>query len=72
MKLEMREDEHAWIVWGGSIGHQNEVIIDRERKDVRARFGNDIVKMQYDNKGLKGILVADIYVYQRTEDASTS
>ena len=64
MKLELRDDKHCWITFGrASIQH--EVIIDQEKQDVRARFNNDIVKMIYDDKGLKAILVADKYVYQR-------
>jgi len=66
----MREDVHGWITFGEMLdmqGHNEEVIIDQKRKDVRLRCHNDIVKIQYDQKGVKAILVQDIYVYQRPE-----
>lgn len=63
MKIEMRESQHLWIIFG-KVPFK-EVIIDREHGDVRVRIGNDIVKLKYEGNELAGILVNDEYVYRR-------
>ena len=69
MKLEMRDTIHGWITFGemsDANGQCEAVIIDRKRKDVRVQLHNDILKIQYDQKGVKAVLLNDIYVWQRS------
>lgn len=64
----MREDIHGWITFGELSdvhGQHEEVIIDRKRKDVRVRLHNDLLKIQYDQKGLVAVLLNDIYIHRR-------
>lgn len=65
MKLEMGDEKHAWITFNGTGLRENEVIIDRQRNDIRVRIGNSIVKIQHDRKEVKGILLDDIYCFKK-------
>ena len=67
-KLEMRKDTNLWVTFGemdDMHGQNAEVIIDRKKKDVRIRLGNEILKVVYDQKGLKAIILNDIYIHRR-------
>ncbi len=63
MRMEMRGSKHLSIVFDDFPS--KEVIIDRENRDIRARIGDDVVKIEYEGKDLTAILVNDEYVYKR-------
>jgi hypothetical protein len=46
-----------------------EVIIDEVEKDIRIRIKDNIIKIVYNDKGLKEILLDDIPVYESIDDA---
>jgi hypothetical protein len=41
-----------------------EVIIDEIEKDIRVRIKDNIIKIVYDNKGLKEVFIDDVPVYE--------
>ena len=64
MKIVMKEIKHLWVVLGEEHLPYNEVIIDLERQDIRARIGANIVKLKFEGDKLKAILVDDVFVYK--------
>ena len=70
MKVEMREDRHLWVQFDPSKGDWREVIIDKE-KDVRIGDGHAVVKVRFEGKKIKDVLVDDIFVWSRDEAGST-
>jgi hypothetical protein len=48
-----------------SLFKNGEVIIDEVEKDIRVRIKDNIIKIVFDDSGLKEILVDDIIVYNR-------
>lgn len=64
MKIELRETEHLWITYNPAKGDHREIIIDREKKDIRICDGASVIKVRFDEKGkIKDVLVDDIFVY---------
>jgi hypothetical protein len=45
-----------------------EVLIDEIEKDIRVRIKDVIIKIVYNDKGLKEILLDDIPVYESIDD----
>jgi hypothetical protein len=45
-----------------------EVIIDEIEKDIRIRIKDNIIKIVYNDSGLKEILLDDIPVYESIDD----
>lgn len=67
MKQVMTDQKHLWVVLGDESTNFDEVIIDREREDVRVRIGNRVIKIQYRTKEnerseIRGVLMNDIYI----------
>jgi hypothetical protein len=48
-----------------SLFKNGEVIIDEIEKDIRVRIKDAIIKIVFDDSGLKEILVDDILIYNR-------
>ena len=64
MKIELRETEHLWITYNPAKGDHREIIIDREKKNIRICDGASVIKVRFDEKGkIKDVLVDDIFVY---------
>jgi len=62
MKVEMREDRHLWVEIDPTKGDFREVIIDKER-DFRINDGQTVVKVRFQDKKIRDILVNDIFVW---------
>ena len=71
MKVEMREDRHLWVQFDPTKRDWREVIIDKE-KDVRISDGQNVVKVRFEGKKIKDVLVNDIFVWCRDEAGPTS
>jgi len=67
MKVEMREDRHLWVQTDPAKGDLREIIIDKET-DVRINDGQTVVKVRFQDKKIRDILVNDVFVW--TRDAS--
>jgi hypothetical protein len=46
-----------------------EVIIDEIEKDIRIRIKDNIIKIVYNDKGLKEVFIDDVPVYENFDDA---
>lgn len=57
MKVEMRQDLHLWVTFDEPY---KEIIVDRERGDVRIRIGNSVIKIRYKENELRDILLNDV------------
>lgn len=62
LKIEMREDRHLWVTINPAKGDRREIIIDQQ-KDVRICDGKHVVKVRFDGKRIKDVLVDDVFVY---------
>jgi len=62
MKVEMREDKHLWVTLGHPAEDPREVIIDQDR-DVRICDGHTVVKVRFEGKKIRDVLVDDIFVW---------
>lgn len=62
MHIDMMEQRHLWITTNITKGDAREIIIDRE-KDVRICDGEHVVKIRFEDKKIKDVLVDDIFVY---------
>jgi len=60
----MREDRHLWILFDPGKRDFREVIIDKER-DIRINDGHTIIKVRFEGKRIRDILVDDVFVWQR-------
>ena len=71
MKVEMREDRHLWVQVDPTKGDFREVIIDKER-DVRINDGHTVVKVRFEGKKIKDVLVDDIFIWKGSRDETDS
>ena len=71
MKVEMREDRHLCVQVDPTKSDWREVIIDKER-DVRINDGHTVVKVRFEGKKIKDVLVDDIFVWKGSRDETDS
>ena len=64
MHIDMREQHHLWVTTNITQGDHREIIIDKE-KDVRICDGQHVVKIRFEGKKIKDVLVDDIFVYPK-------
>ena len=58
----MRNSQHLWITLDESKGDHRQVVVDKDR-DIRVCDGSLIVKIRFDKKKIKDVLVNDVFCY---------
>ncbi len=60
----MREQNHLWVTTNITKGDRREIIIDKE-KDVRICDGQHVVKIRFEDKKIKDVLVDNVFIYPK-------
>ncbi len=60
----MREQHHLWVTTNITKGDRREIIIDKE-KDVRICDGQHVVKIRFEDKKIKDVLVDNVFIYPK-------
>ena len=64
MHIDMREQHHLWVTTNITQDDHREIIIDTE-KDVRICDGQHVVKIRFEDKKIKDVLVDDVFIYPK-------